>query len=94
MVAVHRDGERISFAIRVTPRASANGVGGEREGALVVRVTAPPVAGRANEAAITALAEALGVSRASVRLESGAASRTKRVSAPKEAEPALRELAK
>jgi len=45
MLAVRRDGERVTFTIRVTPRASADAVGGERDGALLVRVTAPPVEG-------------------------------------------------
>jgi uncharacterized protein YggU (UPF0235/DUF167 family) len=43
MLAVRRDGDRVSFVIRVTPRASANAFAGVREGALLVRVTAPPV---------------------------------------------------
>ena len=44
MLALRRDGERITFTIRVTPRASANAVAGERDGALLVRVSAPPSA--------------------------------------------------
>lgn len=43
----------------------------------MVAVTAPPVDGRATEAALTALAEALGVPRRTVRLVTGASSRTK-----------------
>jgi uncharacterized protein YggU (UPF0235/DUF167 family) len=38
------------LAIRVQPRARRSEVAGEREGAVVIRVTAPPVDGRANEA--------------------------------------------
>lgn len=94
MLAVRRDGERVSFTIRVTPRASANAVGGERDGALLVRVTAPPVDGKANDAAVELLAEALGLPRTAVRLERGAAARTKRVSVPLGAQAALQRLAK
>ena len=94
MLAVRRDGERVSFTIRVTPRAAANRVGGERDGALVVRVTAPPVEGKANDAVVDLLGDALGVPRSTIRVESGAAARTKRVSVPRRAEPALRRLAK
>jgi uncharacterized protein (TIGR00251 family) len=94
MLAVRRDGERVSFTVRVTPRAAANRVGGEREGALLVRVTAPPVEGKANDAVVELLAEALGVPRSTVRVESGAAARTKRVSVPRRAETALHGLAK
>jgi len=94
MLAVRRDGERMSFTIRVTPRASANVVGGEREGALLVRVTAPAVEGKANEAVVELLAEALDVPRSAIHVERGAAARTKRVSVPKGAEAALHRLAK
>ena len=52
-------------------------VGGEHGGALVVRVAAPAVDGRATEAALTAVAGALGVRRRQVTLVSGATSRTK-----------------
>ena len=94
MLAVRRNGERVSFSIRVTPRASANAVGGARDGALLVRVTAPPVEGKANDAVVEVLAEALDVPRGEVRLEQGAATRTKRVSVPRGAEAALHRLAK
>jgi hypothetical protein len=94
MLALRRDGERVTFTIRVTPRASANAIGGEREGALLVRVTAPPIEGKANDAVVAVLARALGVPRGAVRLERGAAARTKVVSVPLGAEAALRRLVK
>ena len=52
-------------------------MGGEHDGALVVRVSAPAVAGRATEAALRAIAAAFGVRRRAVTLITGAASRTK-----------------
>ena len=94
MLAVRRAGARVSFTIRVTPRASANAVAGERDGVLLVRVTAPPVEGKANDAVVALLAGALGTPRARVRIIGGAAARTKRVSVPMEAEAALQRLAK
>jgi uncharacterized protein (TIGR00251 family) len=94
MLAVRRDGDRLRFTIRVTPRASASAVAGERDGALLIRVTAPPVEGKANEVVVALLAETLGVPRSSVRIERGAAARTKRVSVPAGAESALRRLTK
>jgi uncharacterized protein YggU (UPF0235/DUF167 family) len=54
-------------------------VEGVVEGALKVRVAAPPVAGAANQAMLRFLAEELGVSRRSVRLVAGAAGRQKLV---------------
>jgi len=94
MLAVRRDGNRLTFTIRVTPRASATAVAGERDGALLVRVTAPPVEGKANDAVIALLAKELGVPRGTLRVERGGAARTKRVSIPVAAESALRRLTK
>jgi len=94
MLAVQRDGERIFFVVRVTPRAAANAVSGERDGALLVRVTAPPLEGKANDALVHLLARSLDVPRSAIQVERGAASRTKRVSVPRAALAALRRLTK
>ncbi len=67
----------ILLDVRLRPRASRAGVGGVREGALELRVCAPPVEGEANAAARELLAEALGVSRARVALQGGEKSRRK-----------------
>jgi uncharacterized protein YggU (UPF0235/DUF167 family) len=67
----------VRFSIRVRPGAGRTAVGGEHDGALVVRVSVPAVDGRATEAALAAVAEALGVRRRQVRLVSGVTSRTK-----------------
>jgi len=61
----------------VRPGSPRPGVGGERDGALVVRVSARPVGGQATEAALVALAAAFGVRRRAVTLVAGASSRTK-----------------
>jgi uncharacterized protein (TIGR00251 family) len=76
---VDADADRVVVAIRVVPASSRTSVGGRRGEALVVRVTAPAVDGRATAAAMAALAEAIGVRRAAVELVSGATSRTKLV---------------
>ncbi|MGY1747175.1 DUF167 domain-containing protein [Blastococcus sp. SYSU D00695] len=69
-------------AIRVRPGAGRTAVGGAHDGALVVRVGAPAVDGRATEAALVAVAEALGLRRREVALVTGATSRTKVVEVP------------
>ena len=61
----------------VRPGSARPGVGGERDGALVVQVSKRAVDGQATEAALAAVAAAFGVPRRSVTLVSGAASRTK-----------------
>ena len=67
----------ILIDVRLRPRASRAGLGGVREGALELRVCAPPVEGEANAAARELLAEILGVSRARVALHAGEKSRHK-----------------
>jgi uncharacterized protein len=52
-------------------------VGGEHDGALVVRVSARAVNGKATAAALAAVAEAFGVRQRAVTLVSGATSRMK-----------------
>jgi uncharacterized protein len=72
-------GGAIRFAVRVTPRASREAIEGVYQGALKVRLTAPPVDDRANEALIELLAERLNVPKSAVRIVAGAKSRTKQV---------------
>jgi uncharacterized protein len=63
----------------VVPRAARDEVGGERQGALVVRLTAPPAENRANDALRKLLAERLRIPRGRVEIVGGQRSRTKRV---------------
>jgi len=70
---------RISFAVRVTPRASRDAIEGEHQGALKVRLTATPVDHRANDALRRLLAERLKAPVSAVRIVAGEKSRTKRV---------------
>jgi uncharacterized protein len=69
-----------TLRVRVQPRASRDGLAGEREGALVVRLTAPPVEGAANEALVRFLGRTLGVAPSAVRVVGGATGRNKVVS--------------
>lgn len=69
----------LRVTIRVRPGAGRTAVGGSHDGALVVRVAAPAVDGRATEAALAAVAEAFGVHRRAVTLVTGATARTKAV---------------
>jgi uncharacterized protein len=67
------------LAIRVQPRAKRSEVAGERGGAVVIRVSAPPVDGKANEAACRLIAERVGVPKSAVRVVRGESSRDKLV---------------
>ena len=67
----------VRITVLVRPGSPRPGVGGERVGALVVRVRARAVDGQATEAALDAVAAAFGVRRRAVTLVAGATSRTK-----------------
>ena len=67
----------VRIALWVRPGSTRPGIGGEHNGALVVQVSAPAVGGQATEAALTAVAAALGVRRHAVTLIAGASGRTK-----------------
>src|SRR5882672_7278374 len=73
-----RDGS-VVLAVRVQPRASKDEIAGEMDGALKVRLRAPAVEDRANEALIDFLAEVLKTSRSAVSILSGERSRVKRI---------------
>lgn len=65
--------------VRVVPRAARSGITGVHDGALKVRVNAPPVEGAANEELTRTLARALGVAPRAVEIIGGQTSKLKRV---------------
>ena len=67
----------LELHVRLTPRAASERVTLLEDGSLVVRVTAPPVDGRANEALVRAVAKALGLAPSRVALVRGSRSRNK-----------------
>jgi uncharacterized protein YggU (UPF0235/DUF167 family) len=67
----------VRLAIHVRPGAARTRVGGEHDGALVIRVTTPAERGKATTAALEALADALSLPRRTVTLVTGASSRRK-----------------
>ena len=71
------DDERVE--IRVIPRARKDEVGGERAGRLLVRTTAAPVDGSANDAVRKLLARHFGVPASAIELVGGLRSRDKTV---------------
>jgi uncharacterized protein (TIGR00251 family) len=76
--ASERDGA-VTVDIVVQPRASRAGLGPVVGDRLRVAVTAPPVDGKANEAVVRALAEALGIARSAVEIVRGESGRRKTV---------------
>ncbi len=75
---IEREGELL-IDVRVTPRAGRDAFAGFSEGVLRVRLAAPPVEGRANEALCRFLARSLNLPVSAVRIVGGKRSRSKRV---------------
>lgn len=71
----------VRFSVRVQPRASRTEIAGIQQGALKVRLQAPPVDGAANEALVDFLADSLDVPRRMIRIVAGESSRSKVVEA-------------
>lgn len=79
MLEVAQRKNAVIVAVRVQPRASRDEIAGEIGGALKVRLQAPAVEDRANEALREFLAALLKTPKSAVRILSGHRSRTKRV---------------
>jgi uncharacterized protein (TIGR00251 family) len=76
--SVH-EGE-VVFKVQVVPRSSRSEVAGEHNGALRVKIAAPPVDGAANEELVRVLAKTFDVSRSAVTIVSGQTGKVKQIS--------------
>jgi uncharacterized protein (TIGR00251 family) len=74
---IERTSDGVRLRVRVQPRASRTEVVGVHGEAIRIRLSAPPVAGAANEALLTFLADKLSVPRTAIRLILGESSRSK-----------------
>ncbi|MFA4875451.1 MAG: DUF167 domain-containing protein [bacterium] len=77
MLNIREHSNGVTIECRVTTLAGRSAIRGEREGALVVGLNAPPIEGRANEALIAFMAELLHIPRSRISLLSGEHSRNK-----------------
>ncbi|MEN6391034.1 MAG: DUF167 domain-containing protein [Syntrophomonas sp.] len=68
---------KVHIEIKVQPRSSRNQILGEQDGALRVKLTAPPVDGEANQALLAFLAGQLKIPRKNLRIIRGESSRQK-----------------
>lgn len=75
---VEKDGSVI-FSVRLVPRASVSEIVGEHDGAVKVRIAAPPVDGAANAELIRLLAKTFKVPKGDIEIISGQTSRSKQV---------------
>lgn len=79
MLEIQESEGRVVFEARVQPRASKNEVAGVHGGALKIRLQAPAVENRTNEALVELLARLLKRPKSAVRILGGERSRTKRI---------------
>jgi hypothetical protein len=77
VIASTADG--VVLDVRVIPRSSNAGVVGVRQDALLIRLTAPPAEGQANQQLLEVLAATLEVPKRSITIVAGSRSRNKRV---------------
>jgi uncharacterized protein (TIGR00251 family) len=80
-----------TFEIRVIPRASQTKIVGVIEGALKVRIAAPPVEGAANDAVVAFFAKLFKTAKSNVSIVSGEHSKKKTVSIKGAKEEQVRE---
>ena len=69
----------VEISVYVQPGAKTTEVSGEHDGALKLRINAPPVEGKANAAVVAFVAERCGVAKNRVALIAGELNRHKRV---------------
>jgi uncharacterized protein (TIGR00251 family) len=77
VLQLSEDERGTTFTVRVVPRASRSEIAGVYDGALRIRIAAPPVAGAANSELIRLLAKRLKVPQNGVQIISGAGSKNK-----------------
>lgn len=69
----------VVISVRVVPRSSRTECAGMQGDALKLKITAPPVEGKANEECIRFLSEILGVRRSDIAILSGHRSKNKQI---------------
>lgn len=79
MLNISETREGLRLEVLVQPRSSKNHIVGEFEGALKVKLTAPPVEGEANQALLAFLAQHLKLAKSQLRLARGESSRHKSI---------------
>lgn len=73
------DGDDLLLSIKAQPKSSKDQFCDPLEDHLKIKITAPPVDGKANAHLIKFIAKSFGVSKSSVELISGDCSRVKRI---------------
>lgn len=73
------EGNTLHLFIRVQPKASRDEWAEVQEDRIRVRITAPPVDGKANQHLLKFLAKAFGVAKSEIQIKNGETGRNKHV---------------
>jgi len=79
VIGLRKEADGVSFEVRVQPRSSKTEITGVQDGALRVRLTAPPVEDAANRQCIELLSRKMKIPKRAIRIASGARARRKRL---------------
>lgn len=79
MIDIKETRTGVSIQVRVVPRAARTELAGIEQGTLKIRISAPPIEGRANGEVVSFLAKVLRISPSQIAIASGEKSRNKRV---------------
>ncbi len=76
---IREEDDAVVFRVFVLPKSSRNQISGEHDGALKVKLTAPPVENAANKLCVTYLAKCLGLPKSSLEVAAGHTGRNKQI---------------
>jgi len=79
MISIKEMSDGVVFSIRVLPRSSRCEITGIQDNSLKLKITAPPVEGKANEECIRFLSDKLGIKKGQIKIKSGHKSKNKTV---------------
>ncbi len=79
MIKITENQDSIIFNVRVIPRSSKSEIIGELDGDLKVKLSSPPIEGKANKELIKILSKTLKVSKSDIEIISGETSKSKRI---------------
>lgn len=89
---IERVGDGIKFMVKVQPGASRTEIVGIKDECLKIKVTTPPVGGKANKECVKLLAQWLGIKTWQIEIEKGAVSRMKKVKITGESENLIKKF--
>ncbi len=79
MISINDTKDGVAFNIRVLPRSSRCDIAGFQDDALKIKITAPPVEGKANSECIKLLSHRLGIKKSRISIVSGHTSKNKKI---------------